>query len=101
MSRSTNSQVIQSFLRAAPASGGALTSNGRELFSYGLKIAEWISQHQGILVYDYTSGGNAYQSQTTSTHVGMIKREVGSGSIMLPEAARHAGLIKYTRGFWN
>jgi len=93
MPTQTLSQVIQSFLNGRPSQGGALTSNGNELFSYGLKIAEWASQHQGILVYDYTAGGNAYRSQTTSQHVGLIKRKVGAGCVMLPETAKIAGLI--------
>ena len=79
----TNPQVIQSFLNGRPSRGGTLSSDGKSLFSYGLKIAEWVSC-LGIVVYDYTSGGNAYRSQTTSQHVGLIKREVDADSIMLP-----------------
>ena len=92
----TNPQVIQSFLNGRPSQGGALTSNGTELFSYGLKIAEWADHTKeisAIIVYDYTATGNAYQSMTTSQHVGLIKRKVGAGCIMLPEAAKIAGLI--------
>ena len=61
------------------------------LYSYNLKIAEWTTS--GMIVYDFTATGNAFRSMTTSQHVGLIKREVKSSSIMLPEAARHAGLI--------
>jgi len=97
MPTQTLSQVIQSFLNGRPSSSRtALSSNGTELFSYGLKIAEWADHTKeisAIIVYDYTATGQAYQSMTTSQHVGLIKREVGAGCVMLPEAAKIAGLI--------
>ena len=61
------------------------------LLSYSLKIAEWTTA--GLIVYDFTSTGGHFVSQTTSQHVGLIKRQVQCSNIMLPEAARHAGLI--------
>ena len=91
---STNPQVIQSFLNGRPAHAGNLSSDGNKLFSYGLLIAEWISQHQGVVVYDYTATGQAFRSMTTSQHVGLIKREVGADNIMLPEVALLAGLFQ-------
>jgi hypothetical protein len=94
MSRSTNPQVIQSFLKGHEASAGALSTSGNKLYSYNLLIAEWASQHTGIIVYDYTATGQAFRSMTTSQHVGLIKREVGNENIMLPEVAKIAGLIK-------
>jgi hypothetical protein len=94
MSRSTNPQVIQSFLSGERASAGALSTSGNKLYSYNLLIAEWASQHTGIIVYDFTATGQDFRSMTTSQHVGLIKREVGADSIMLPVVARAAGLIK-------
>ena len=42
------------------------------LFSYSLPIAEFVD---GILmVHDHTSGGIGFQSQTTSQHVGDVRR---------------------------
>ena len=87
-----NSDVINSFLYGRSAAAGRLHTTGNVLYSYNLKIAEWTTE--GVIVYDFTSGGGEYISQTTSTHVGMIKRQVQSSRIMLPEAARHAGLIQ-------
>ena len=89
---STNEQVINSFIYGRSAHAGNLTTNGRVLYSYTLKIAEWTTA--GMVVYDFTSTGGDFRSMTTSQHVGLIKREVKSSSIMLPEAARHAGLIR-------
>jgi len=91
MAISTNSDVINSFLNGRDARGLNLFARGSSLYSYNLKIAEWTSS--GVIVYDYTATGGDFRSMTTSQHVGLIKREVKSSSIMLPEAARHAGLI--------
>ena len=96
MANSTNDQVIKSFLRNAPARAGRLHTDGTSLFSYNLKIAEWVRPDGclgSLIVYDYTATGNAFQSMTTSQHVGLIKRRVPASVVMLPEAARHAGLI--------
>ena len=89
---STNEQVINSFIYGRSAHAGNLTTNGSSLYSYNLKIAEWTTA--GMVVYDFTSTGGHFCSMTTSQHVGLIKRQVKPSSIMLPEAARHAGLIK-------
>ena len=88
---STNEQVINSFLNGRDARGLNLFARGSSLYSYNLKIAERTTS--GVIVYDFTATGNAFYSMTTSQHVGLIKREVKPSSIMLPEAARHAGLI--------
>lgn len=88
---SKNSDVINSFLSRCDARGLNLEARGGSLYSYNLKIAEWTLW--GVVVYDFTATGNAFQSMTTSQHVGLIKREVKPSSIMLVEAARHAGLI--------
>ena len=42
------------------------------LFSYALPIAEFVDDD--IVIHDHTSGGIGYQSQTTSQHVGGIRR---------------------------
>ena len=92
MAISTNEQVINSFLYGRSAQAGRLHTNGSALYSYSLKIAEWTDN--GVLVYDFTSTGGHFVSMTTSQHVGLIKREVQPSRIMLPEVARHAGLIQ-------
>ena len=91
MAISTNDQVIKSFLYGRSSRGLNLTTNGNTLYSYDLKIAEWTTS--GVVVYDFTATGGDFYSMTTSQHVGLIKRQVKPSSIMLPEAARHAGLI--------
>ena len=88
----TNEQVINSFLNGRCALGLNLFTDGTALYSYKLKIAEWTTS--GIVVYDFTATGGDFYSMTTSQHVGLIKRQVKPSSIMLPEAARHAGLIQ-------
>ena len=90
----TNSQVINSFLNGSSSRAGSLRTDGSALYSYNLKIAEWIDG-RGLIVYDFTSTGNHFVSMTTSQHVGLIKREVkDTNRIMLPEVARLAGLIQ-------
>ena len=96
MAISTNDQVIKSFLRNSSARAGRLHTDGTSLFSYDLKIAEWVRNDgcfNSLLVYDFTATGNEFISMTTSQHVGLIKRRVPATAVMLPEAARHAGLI--------
>ena len=88
---STNEQVINSFLNGRPASGLNLSTNGTSLYSYRLEIA----RHYGgkPMVWDYTATGGAFQSMTTSQHVGLIKRQVPTGNIMLVEFAEKMGII--------
>ena len=95
MARLTNEQVVEAFLDQRSANAGALTTDGQSLFSYNLRIAEYLPNNGGkaIIVYDYTSRGNAYKSQTTSSHVGMIKQQVPRSNWMLVETAKAAGLI--------
>ncbi len=93
--RRTNEQVVEAFLNQRYANAGALTTDGQSLFSYNLRIAEHIQTNGDActIVYDYTARGNAYRSQTTSSHVGLIKHRVPRRNVMLVETAREAGLI--------
>ena len=95
MARLTNQQVINNFVQQRPANAGALVSDGQSLYSYNLRIAEFVPTNDGkaIIVYDYTSGGGNFISQTTSSHVGLIKQQVPRSNVMLVEVAKHAGLI--------
>ena len=91
-----NDGVIDAFLNCKSANAGRLKTDGQSLFSYDLRIAEHHPQKDGsaiTIIYDYTSRGNAYKSQTTSSHVGLIKRRVPRRNVMLVEVAREAGLI--------
>ena len=92
-----NDGVVDAFLNQQSANGGRLRTDGQSLFSYDLRIAEHVPQKDGTaitIVYDYTRGGNAFKSQTTSGHVGLIKRRVPSRNVVLVETAVHAGLVK-------
>ena len=92
-----NNGVVDAFLSLKSANAGRLRTDGQSLFSYDTRIAEHVPQKDGTaitVVYDYTRGGNAYKSQTTSSHVGLIKRRVPKRNIILVETAVHAGLIK-------
>jgi hypothetical protein len=95
MARLTNEQVINNFLQQRSGNAGALTTDGQSLFSYNLRIAEYLPNRGGkaVIVYDYTAKGGAYQSQSTSQHVGLIKQRIPRSNWMLVETAKHAGLI--------
>tara|TARA_B100000424_G_scaffold266552_1_gene257886 strand:+ start:66 stop:371 length:306 start_codon:yes stop_codon:yes gene_type:complete len=100
MARHTNEQVVNAFMNQRPANGGALTTDGQSLFSYNLRIAEHIPDDYGkatTLVYDYTARGNAYKSQTTSQHVGMVKQRVPRRNVVLVETAVASGLLPQNR----
>ena len=100
MARFTNEQVVEAFMNQRPANAGALTTDGQSLFSYNLRIAEHIPDDRGsatTLVYDYTAGGGNYVSQTTSSHVGMVKQQVPRRNVVLVETAVASGLLKSGR----
>ena len=96
MARFTNEQVVEAFMNQKPANGGVLTTDGQSLFSYNLRIAEHVPKNGGActIVYDYTARGNAYKSQTTSQHVGMVKQRVPRRNVVMVDVARNAGMVK-------
>ena len=68
-----NGQVVAAWLRGVIAGTANLTTDGKDIYSYQLKIGE--TRNGEKVAFDYTSGGlREYYSQTTSKHVGMIKR---------------------------
>ena len=92
-----NNGVIDAFLACKSANAGRLKSDGQSLFSYDLRIAEHIPQNDGTaitLVYDFTSKGGSYVSQTTSGHVGLIKRRVPRRNVVSVEEAKLVGLVE-------
>ena len=93
--RRTNQQVVEAFVAQQPLSAGALVSDGQSLYSYNLRIAEFIPNAGGkaIVVYDYTSGGGNFVSQTTSSHVGLVKQQVPRKNVIKVPAAKKIGLI--------
>ena len=101
MARATNAEVIKAFMDGRNASSLSLTSTHYPqmgtlpprgfLRSYNQIIARY-EEGVGFLVFDFTSSGE-YISNTTSTHVGMIKRELPSKCVMHPKQARLGGLL--------
>ena len=101
MRRSTNKQVVKAFLDGRNAQAGSLSSvhlpaTAQEpprgyLRSYNQVIARY-EEGAGFIVFDFTSAGE-YISQTTSSHVGLIKRELPSKCVMHPQQARLGGLL--------
>lgn len=92
-----NNGVIDAFMNLNTANAGRLKTDGQSLYSYDLRIAEHIPQDDGsaiTLVYDYTSKGGNYVSQTTSGHVGLVKRRVPRRNVMSINEAVEAGLIE-------
>ena len=89
-----NADVIYAWNMNKPAKGGNLKTDGNRLWSYGLCVGR-SDQNGGKVIFDFTAGGGAFASQTTSTHVNLAKRmsPKGSCTIMRPDAASHAGLI--------
>ena len=50
-----------------------LMTDGVSLYSYQLKIGTTIPEGKKVL-FDYTSPGGGFRSQTTSCHVGIARR---------------------------
>ena len=74
MSRFRNDSVLAMWKKGKKASShtGALCTNGRDLFSYNLRIGYRSRSGQTILG-DFTSPGGDFRSMTTSCHVGKAR----------------------------
>jgi len=74
MSKSTNEQIVHAWStgRAAENHRGSFTTDGKDLYSYRLMIGTTNEENEKVL-FDYTSGGMGYYSQTTSCHVGKAR----------------------------
>ena len=89
MSRFRNDSVLAMWKKGKKASShtGALCTNGRDLFSYNLRIGYRSRSGQTILG-DFTSPGGDFRSMTTSIHVG--KARVLADHIMHPVVFRNS-----------
>mgnify|MGYP003153187867 FL=1 len=89
MSRFRNDSVLAMWKKGKKASShtGALCTNGRDLFSYNLRIGYRSRSGQTILG-DFTSPGGDFRSMTTSCHVG--KARVIADHIMHPVVFRNS-----------
>ena len=74
MTRLRNDLVLEEWKNGETASShtGALCTNGRDLFSYNLRIGYRSCSGQTILG-DFTSPGGDFHSMTTSCHVGKAR----------------------------
>ena len=94
--KTTNEKVIEAFFsgREAQSWTGSLSAFGSKLYSYKLEIAR-TDEDGGFVIFDYTAPSGGFKSNTTSQHVGMVKRQSPSKvtTVMRPDAAIVAGLI--------
>ena len=69
-----NELVLEKWKDGEKASShtGALCTNGRDLFSYSLRIG-YRSRSGACVLGDFTSPGGNFQSMTTSCHVGKAR----------------------------
>ena len=85
--------VIENFMQQQACKSRTLRTDGQSLWSFDTRIAEHIPDGNGqaaTLVYDYTYGGGAYVSQTTSNHVRLTKKQVPRQNwVKVQEAQRH------------
>ena len=74
MTRLRNELVLEKWKDGETASShnGALHTDGTSLFSYNLKIGHR-AKSGATIVGDFTSPGGAFQSMTTSCHVGKAR----------------------------
>jgi len=74
MTRLRNELVLEKWKDGETASShtGALCTNGRDLFSYNLRIG-YRSRSGQTIVGDFTSPGGDFRSMTTSIHVGKAR----------------------------
>lgn len=75
----TNNQIVKAFTMERESKGAragkALYTDGKRIYSYGVTIG--FNMGGRSFVIDYTAQGGRWLSQTTSQHVGMLKRESG------------------------
>ena len=72
MPSQTNLQVVRAWASGQAARAGNLSTDGSDLWSYGLKIGH--NTGSSAVLADFTAGGGAFHSQTTSCHVGLARR---------------------------
>ena len=72
-SNKTNSRVVYSWINNKPFKSLHISTDGKDLHSYGLKIGT--TSDQCKLVLDHTAKGLGFYSVTTSIHVGMAKNK--------------------------
>ena len=87
--------VIENFMQQKASKSKTMRTDGQSLWSFDTRIAEHVPDGSGkgaTLVYDYTYGGGAYVSQTTSNHVRLTKKQVPRQNWMTVPDAQRLGL---------
>tara|TARA_R100000808_G_C2089563_1_gene110473 strand:- start:463 stop:753 length:291 start_codon:yes stop_codon:yes gene_type:complete len=69
-----NIDVVRAWSRGRVASTKNLTSDGKNLYSYQLRIGYTRVGTEIRVVLDYTAPAGHFRSQTTSQHVNLAKR---------------------------
>jgi len=96
--------VIKAFMNQEESRSAAMKTDGQSLFSFDTRIAEHIPDGYGraaTLVYDYTYGGGAYISPTTSNHVRLVKKQVPKPNWMSVVDAQNYGLCPMEIKEWK
>lgn len=96
MNFTNDNGVIQAFMDQQQAKSPSMKTDGQSLFSFDTRIAEHIPDGIGnavTIVYDYTYGGGAYVSPSTSNHVRLTKKKVPKQNWMTVEEAIGHGLV--------
>lgn len=70
-----NSEVIKAWINGTYAQSEHLKTDSYNLWSYKLLIGT--RENRVPVVFDYTAGGGAFVSATTSKHVGLARRAAG------------------------
>ena len=94
-----NSQVIEAWKGGHPArnSRGTFYTDGENLWSYQVKIAKRLP-NEAIILADFTAKSNSFLSQTTSCHVGLVRRG-GVDLVMHPQVWKASMLSRETVPF--
>lgn len=67
-------EVVRAWINNKSAETDHLSTDGKDLFSYKLKIG--YTENEKKVVIDYTAKSNKFVSMTTSKHVGLAKQVV-------------------------
>ena len=68
-----NAEVVNNWSQGHEGFTRSLKTDGNNLYSYNLRIGITGPNSEKI-VFDFSSGGGKFMSQTTSTHVGLARR---------------------------
>ena len=71
----TNNRVVYSWMNGKPFKSLSMETDGKDLYSYKLKICTTTDDHTET-VLDYTAKGLGFYSVTTSTHVNLAKKYI-------------------------